>query len=81
MTTRRFRAALAAGVTALTLVTASVPAHAQWIVYDPTNFSQNVLTAARNLALASPHLVPEWHPTANRDLRPDLLDITQKTDC
>jgi P-type conjugative transfer protein TrbJ len=26
-----------------------VPAHAQWIVYDPTNFSQNVLTAAREL--------------------------------
>ncbi len=47
MTTRRFRTALAAGVTALTLVTAGIPAHAQWIVYDPTNFSQNVLTAAR----------------------------------
>ena len=41
--------ALAAGVTALTLVTAGVPAHAQRIVYDPTNFSQNVLTAAREL--------------------------------
>jgi hypothetical protein len=25
------------------------PAHAQWIVFDPTNFSQNVLTAAREL--------------------------------
>ena len=49
MTTRRCRAALAAGVTALTLVAASVPAHAQWIVFDPTNFSQNVLTAAREL--------------------------------
>ena len=49
MTTRRFRAALAAGVAALTLVTAGVPAHAQWIVFDPTNFSQNVLTAAREL--------------------------------
>ena len=49
MTPRRFRAALAAGVTALTLVTAGVPARAQWIVYDPTNFSQNVLTAAREL--------------------------------
>jgi P-type conjugative transfer protein TrbJ len=33
----------------LTLATTSVPAHAQWIVYDPTNFSQNVLTAAREL--------------------------------
>jgi P-type conjugative transfer protein TrbJ len=45
----RLRAALAAGVAMLTLATASVPAHAQWIVYDPTNFSQNVLTAAREL--------------------------------
>jgi P-type conjugative transfer protein TrbJ len=44
-----FRAALAAGVAVLTLATASVPARAQWIVYDPTNFSQNVLTAAREL--------------------------------
>ena len=25
------------------------PAHAQWIVFDPTNFAQNVLTAAREL--------------------------------
>ena len=25
------------------------PASAQWIVFDPTNFSQNVLTAAREL--------------------------------
>jgi P-type conjugative transfer protein TrbJ len=45
----RFRAALAAGVAMLTLATANVPARAQWIVYDPTNFSQNVLTAAREL--------------------------------
>ena len=45
----RFRAALAAGVAMLTLATASGPARAQWIVYDPTNFSQNVLTAAREL--------------------------------
>ena len=27
----------------------TAPAHAQWVVYDPTNFSQNVLTAARSL--------------------------------
>jgi P-type conjugative transfer protein TrbJ len=45
----RFRGALAAGVAMLTLATASSPARAQWIVYDPTNFSQNVLTAAREL--------------------------------
>ena len=31
------------------LATASVPAHAQWIVFDPTNFAQNMLTAAREL--------------------------------
>jgi P-type conjugative transfer protein TrbJ len=49
MSGHRFRAALTAGVAVLTLATASAPAHAQWIVYDPTNFSQNVLTAAREL--------------------------------
>ena len=49
MTALRLRIALAAGAAVLTLATASVPAHAQWIVYDPTNFSQNVLTAAREL--------------------------------
>ena len=45
----RLRPALVRGVTVLVLATASVPADAQWIVYDPTNFSQNVLTAAREL--------------------------------
>jgi len=35
-----------AGVASLTLVT---PAHAQWVVFDPSNFAQNVLTAARAL--------------------------------
>jgi P-type conjugative transfer protein TrbJ len=49
MSRYRFRAALAAGGAVLTLATASGPARAQWIVYDPTNFSQNVLTAAREL--------------------------------
>jgi P-type conjugative transfer protein TrbJ len=49
MSSHRFRASLAAGVAVLTLATASGPARAQWIVYDPTNFSQNVLTAAREL--------------------------------
>ena len=49
MNARRLRAALAASVVALTLATAAVPARAQVIVYDPTNFSQNVLTAARAL--------------------------------
>jgi P-type conjugative transfer protein TrbJ len=49
MTRSHLGATLAAGVAALSLVAASVPARAQWIVYDPTNFSQNVLTAAREL--------------------------------
>ncbi|WP_373602518.1 DUF4141 domain-containing protein, partial [Staphylococcus aureus] len=26
----------------------STPAAAQWVVYDPTNYAQNVLTAARS---------------------------------
>jgi type IV secretion system protein TrbJ len=49
MTARRLRATLAASAAVLALATASVPARAQWIVFDPTNFSQNVLTAAREL--------------------------------
>ena len=49
MTVRRFRAAFAANAVVLALATATVPARAQWIVFDPTNFSQNVLTAAREL--------------------------------
>lgn len=44
------RLALSAG-TALLLGFAATPAHAQFggVVYDPTNYSQNVLTAARTL--------------------------------
>ena len=49
MITRRLRAGLIAGVAALSIASRSVPAHAQWIVFDPTNFAQNVLTAAREL--------------------------------
>ena len=46
----RFRAALARRHRACRNCHARyVPARAQWIVYDPTNFSQNVLTAAREL--------------------------------
>jgi P-type conjugative transfer protein TrbJ len=45
----RFAAALiAAPVVALPMVLAP-PAQAQWIVYDPTNYAQNVLQAARAL--------------------------------
>jgi P-type conjugative transfer protein TrbJ len=49
MTIRRLRSALAAGAMVLPLVAASAAAHAQAIVFDPTNFSQNVLTAVREL--------------------------------
>jgi type IV secretion system protein TrbJ len=38
-----------AAFAAVGLLAAVAPAQAQWIVYDPTNFSQNVLTAAREL--------------------------------
>jgi positive regulator of sigma E activity len=34
-------------------------------------------TAARNLAVVAPHLVPEWHPTANGALRPQ--DVTPQS--
>jgi len=48
------RRAMLAGVLAtssMTGITAATPAHAQFggIVYDPTNYAQNVLTAARSL--------------------------------
>lgn len=46
---RRSRAALlAASILALSPML-TTPAAAQWIVYDPTNYAQNVLTAAREL--------------------------------
>ena len=47
--TRRLRAALLFGAALLLVSTTILPARAQSIVYDPTNFSQNVLTAAREL--------------------------------
>jgi P-type conjugative transfer protein TrbJ len=49
MNPRRFRSALIASVAAIALATAGAPAKAQLTVFDPTNFSQNVLTAAREL--------------------------------
>ena len=50
MTMKRKGAALGA-VLALTAtgVLLPAPATAQWVVYDPSNFSQNVLSAARTL--------------------------------
>lgn len=51
MRTRSLRRLALAGTSALLLTLATSPAHAQFggIVYDPTNYSQNVLTAARTL--------------------------------
>lgn len=53
MTIRRSRAAfLAASIFSLPIAVSPVfapPAAAQWIVYDPTNYVQNVLSAARAL--------------------------------
>ena len=51
--TKRIRITLAAGLAVLTLATASLPAQAQFgfggVVFDPTNYAQNVMTAAREL--------------------------------
>ncbi len=54
MTTPAFRfrslhRAAAAGAALVLLAVAPVPASAQWTVYDPANYSQNVLTATRSL--------------------------------
>jgi type IV secretion system protein TrbJ len=49
MTRSRLRALLIASAATLSITAASVPARAQWIVFDPTNYAQNILTAAREL--------------------------------
>ncbi|WP_159731567.1 P-type conjugative transfer protein TrbJ [Methylosinus sp. Ce-a6] len=49
MAARHCRRAGLFGAAALSLSLVADPAHAQIVVYDPTNFSQNVLTAAREL--------------------------------
>jgi len=49
MTRSRLRALLIASAATLCIAAASVPARAQWIVFDPTNYAQNILTAAREL--------------------------------
>src|SRR5579883_2150329 len=50
MIRHRLRTLLIAGAAVLTIATvASGPARAQWIVFDPTNYAQNILTAAREL--------------------------------
>ncbi|MBX9814009.1 MAG: P-type conjugative transfer protein TrbJ [Sphingomonas sp.] len=45
----RFRPAWTAGLAALTLATLPMPSQAQITVWDPTNYTQNVLQAARSL--------------------------------
>ncbi|MCK1688120.1 P-type conjugative transfer protein TrbJ [Bradyrhizobium sp. 145] len=45
----RIRPILAASIIAMTMVQAPGQAKAQWIVFDPNNYVQNVLTAAREL--------------------------------
>jgi P-type conjugative transfer protein TrbJ len=49
MTVHRLRSLLTVGVATFTLAVASPPTHAQMTVFDPSNYSQNVLTAARAL--------------------------------
>ncbi len=45
----KLRTIAAASAVALTLAVAAPPASAQWIVFDPNNYAQSVLTAAREL--------------------------------
>jgi P-type conjugative transfer protein TrbJ len=49
MTLRHLRAAAVAGAAFISISALISPAHAQLLVFDPTNYSQNVLTAARAL--------------------------------
>ena len=49
MTFRHLRRAALAGAATISLGLAAVPAQAQWTVFDPSNYSQNILTAARTL--------------------------------
>ncbi|MDY6861250.1 MAG: P-type conjugative transfer protein TrbJ, partial [Pseudomonadota bacterium] len=46
---RRFAAALIAAPVAAVPLLLPQPASAAWIVYDPSNYAQNLLTAARTL--------------------------------
>ncbi|MET4518943.1 P-type conjugative transfer protein TrbJ [Bradyrhizobium sp. I1.7.5] len=46
---KRLRPLLAASIIAISLTQAPREAKAQWIVFDPNNYVQNVLTAAREL--------------------------------
>lgn len=49
MTLHRLRRAALIGTACLTLALTPVPVHGQMLVYDPSNYTQNVLQAARTL--------------------------------
>jgi P-type conjugative transfer protein TrbJ len=49
MTAHRLHTLLAIGAATVTLSVVGIPARAQMTVFDPSNYSQNVLTAARAL--------------------------------
>ena len=49
MTCRALRVAIATGAVVVVLATARAPAHAQWAVFDGSNFVQNVLNGAHQL--------------------------------
>jgi type IV secretion system protein TrbJ len=48
MTISRFRSAILSGIAFASMLVAAEPASAV-IVYDPSNYAQNVMTAARTL--------------------------------
>ena len=49
MSFSRFRKTLIAGLAGCTLLVSSQQASAQWTVFDPANYAQNILTAAHTL--------------------------------
>ncbi len=57
MTFRSLRLSALAGAAVMSLALAGAPAHAQWVVYDPTNYAQNVLTATRALQQVNNQIV------------------------
>ncbi len=57
MTAHRLRRLLAVGAASLTLAFTGSPAYAQMTVFDPSNYSQNVLTAARALQQVNNQIV------------------------
>ena len=60
MSRHRLRAALAAGVAVLTLATASVPAHAQWIVYRSDQFLPECADRCARVAAGQSRISRAW---------------------